>query len=90
MTEKDLHALLHAADPKHFPKFDHDRHMSFPLLEYEIRDAITARGWVWLVCNDEADVTSGPNCMTYQHVNENQLPAVALGLAFLQMLEVAR
>jgi hypothetical protein len=90
MTERDLHALLHAANPEHFPKFDHDRHMPFPLLEYAIRDAITARGWAWLVCNDEADVTSAPNCMTYQHVNENQPPGVALGLAFIEMLEVTK
>jgi hypothetical protein len=90
MTEKDLHALLHAADPKHFPKFDHDRHMSFPLLEYEIRDAITARGWIWTLDNEAATVGSTPTCHTIKYVNSNQNHAVALGFAFLGMLEVTR
>jgi hypothetical protein len=91
MTERDLHALLHAADPEHFSKFDHDRHMAFSLLEYEIRDAITTRGWGWDIGSMSATTTAqvwqyGKNSV----VKEHAIPAVALALAYITMVEVAR
>jgi hypothetical protein len=91
MTERDLHALLHAADPEHFPKFDHDQHMSFSLLEYEIRDACKSRGWGWDIGSMSATTTAqvwqyGKNSV----VKEHAIPAVALALAFIQLLEVTR